>query len=107
MAGQRLDEAGQTHLAGCPGCTRVADEHFALEALLVDELDNLVQVPDGFADRVMARLDEVAPDKLDRLLGRRWFQIALAHVGLAMAIANVLRFVLASLVPSASLGGAR
>jgi hypothetical protein len=68
-----------------------------------------VQIPEGFADRVMTQIEAKsrAPGGRRDLLGRRWVQIALAHVGVAVAVANVVRFVLASLLPTLSLGGGR
>jgi hypothetical protein len=51
--------------------------------------------------------EAVAVSRLEQLLGRRWVQLALTQVGLAVAIANLLRFVFSTLVPAASLGGMR
>lgn len=106
VAGAAMDANDQAHAVACPACARVAAECMALEGMVVEEMNGVV-VPDGFADRVMARLgDDVAVSRLDGWLGRRWVQLALAQVGLAVAIVNVVRFVLATLVPAASLGGA-
>jgi hypothetical protein len=104
--GETLDEAGQRHVLGCPECSGVAADFVLLDAR-VAELSATVTVPDGFADRVMAHLDDAAPSTIDRLLGKRWVQLALAYAGAAVAIANVVRFVLSSLIPGASLGGIR
>jgi hypothetical protein len=110
VAGAPLDEADQTHVLACPTCGRLASEHARLEAAFVDSLESSVRVPLGFADQVMATIAHEraqSPQRLDRLIARPWVQIVLAHVGLAVAIANVLRVVLASLLPTTSLGGAR
>jgi hypothetical protein len=45
--------------------------------------------------------------RLDRVLGRSWVQLTLAHVGLAVAAVNLLRFVFSTLVPAVGLGGMR
>ena len=109
--GEALDEASQGHVLDCAQCARVAAEFVTLDAQVTGELASAVVVPDGFADRVMARLDEASlrrtEGKLDRLLGRRWVQIGLAYMGAAVALVNLLRFVLGSLIPGASLGGVR
>lgn len=104
--GETLDEASQAHVLGCRRCSAVAADYLALDARVEDELANTVIVPEGFADRVMAALQEAPASHLDHVLGRRWVQIALAHVGAAVALTNLLRFVFSSLVPSATLGGA-
>jgi hypothetical protein len=109
VVGEALDEASQTHVLACASCTRLAAEWVALDGQVVDGIDGGVAVPDGFADRVMANLaPELAEiSHLEQWLGRRWVQLALTQVGLAMAIANLLRFVFSTLVPAASLGGMR
>jgi hypothetical protein len=110
VAGEQLDEGCQAHVVTCTRCSSTAAECLALDQAMIEGFDAVV-IPDGFADEVMARLDEppaLSPalsSAIDRLLGRRWVQIALAHVGLAMATVNLLRFVLSSLLPTTSLGG--
>ncbi len=103
--GEALDEASQAHVLACPRCTAVAADYLALDARVGDELASAVIVPEGFADRVMAALQDAPVSRLDQVLGRRWVQIALAHVGAAVALANLMRFVFSSIIPSASLGG--
>lgn len=107
VAGEALDEAGQTHVLSCTSCSRVASEWLALDAAIAEGLDGGPQVPEGFADRVMAALPVAAgaPPRAARLLERRWLHIALANVGLAVAVTNLLRFVFATLFPAATLGG--
>jgi hypothetical protein len=104
-----LDDASQAHVLGCASCSGLAAEWLALDGLVADGIDGGVAVPDGFAERVMAALapQPAAVSRLDLLLGRRWVQLALTQVGLAVAIANLLRFVFSTLVPAASLGGMR
>lgn len=111
VLGEALDEFGQSHVLDCPQCSGIAADFLALDAWVANELSGSVAVPEGFADRIMASLDE-APllsreGRLDRLLGRRWVQVGLAYVGAAVALVNLLRFVLGSLIPGASLGGIR
>jgi anti-sigma factor RsiW len=107
VAGEALDESGQDHVLGCPGCGRCAAEWSALDAEIADAIDGGVVVPEGFADRVMAQIEEspATPAWLERWLGRRSVQLILAHVGLCVAGFNLLRFVFSTLVPAASLGG--
>jgi hypothetical protein len=111
VLGEVLDEVSQRHVLDCRQCARVAADFLALDARVADELSSSVAVPEGFADRVMAGLDEASllrgEGKLERLLGRRWVQIGLAYVGVTVALVNLLRFVLGSLIPGASLGGIR
>jgi hypothetical protein len=111
VLGEALDEVTQSHVLDCPRCARVAADFLALDAQVADELSSSVAVPEGFVDRIMATLDK-APllrreGRFERLLGRRWVQVGLAYVGAAVAIVNLLRFVLGSLIPGASLGGIR
>ena len=107
VVGEVLDEASQQHVLGCAGCGRLAAEWVALDGLVDHGLDGGVAVPDGFADRVMDRIESepAADSRIQSLLGQRWVQLALTQVGLAVAIANLLRFVFSTLVPAASLGG--
>ena len=109
VVGESLDEASQTHVMACASCNRLVTEWLELDSQVAEGLDGGVTVPDGFAERVMAHLapSPAAVSRFENLLGRRWVQVALAQVGLAVAIANLLRFVFASLVPGASLGGVR
>jgi hypothetical protein len=109
VLGDALDETNQAHVLACASCSRLFAEWLALDSLVADGIDGGIAVPDGFADRVMAGLEQeaVAASRVELLLGRRWIQLALAHVGLAVAVVNVLRFVLASLVPAMSLGAMR
>jgi hypothetical protein len=109
VLGQILDENSQSHVLACAGCGRLAADFMALDALVASGIDGGIVVPDGFADRVMAGLgpEAVAASRLERLLGRRWVQLALTQVGLAVAIANLVRFVFSTLMPAASLGGLR
>jgi len=107
VVGDALDEAGQQHVLACVSCGDLAAEWVALDSLIADGLDGGTVAPDGFADRVMTSLvsEPTVGSRFESLLGRRWVQLALTQVGLAVAIANLFRFVLASLVPTASLGG--
>lgn len=109
VMGDALDDANQAHVLACAGCSRMAAEWVTLDSQLADGIDGGVEVPVGFAERVMAALapETVAVSRLEHLLGRRWVQLVLAQVGLAVAIANLLRFVFSTLVPAASLGGMR
>ena len=107
VVGDVLDEASQAHVLACSSCSRLAADWVALDGLLAEGISEGITVPDGFADRVMANLaPEPAPAaRFETLLGRRWVQLALAQVGVVVAIANLVRFVFSMLVPAASLGG--
>jgi hypothetical protein len=108
VVGDVLDEASQMHVLACSSCSHLAAEWVALDRLVAEGIGGDVAVPDGFADRVMARLlVEPATSRFESILGRRWVQLALTQVGLAVAVANLLRFVLSMLVPAVSLGGVR
>jgi hypothetical protein len=107
--GEVLDENNQAHTLSCVSCSRFVAEWLALDSLIAEEIDGKVVVPDGFADRVMAKIVPAADatSRVDALLRRRWVQLALTQVGLAVAIANLLRFVFSTLLPASSLGGVR
>jgi hypothetical protein len=109
VVGDALDEASQKHVLACASCGSLAAEWVGLDSLVAGEMDGGIAVPDGFADRVMASLapEPVAVSRFDTLIGRRWVQLALTQVGVAVAIANLLRFVFSMLVPASSLGGMR
>jgi hypothetical protein len=109
VAGEPLDETGQAHVLACAECSRCAAECLALDSAIAEGLDGGAVVPEGFADQVMSHLED-APEtssRLNKMLGRRWVQLALAHVGVAVALVNLMRFVFSTLVPVASLGGGR
>ena len=107
VAGEAVDETGQAHVMACASCGQVAAEYLALDSAITDGLADGPEVPDGFADRVMAAVavEPATPSRIQRVLGRRWLQVALANIGLAVAVTNLLRFVLSTLLPTASLGG--
>jgi len=109
VVGDALDDASQAHVLACASCGSLVAEWVALDSLVAGEIDGGIAVPDGFADRVMASLapESVAVSRFDTLIGRRWVQLALTQVGVAVAVANLLRFVLSMLVPASSLGGMR
>jgi len=109
VVGDALDDASQAHVLACASCGRLAADWLALDSFVADGIHGGIVVPDGFADRVVARLapEAVEVSHLEQLLGRRWVQLALAQVGLVVAIANLFRFVFSTLVPAASLGGMR
>ena len=108
VAGDALDQADQTHVVACASCAQVAAEWLALDSAIADGLAGVPEVPAGFGDRVMAALDARphALSRVERAHGRRWLQVALANVGLAAAIASLVRFMFSTLLPAASLGGA-
>jgi hypothetical protein len=110
VASQTLDEAEQAHVLGCAGCSRFAADCLALDSMVADSVDGALSIPSDFADRVMAKLEQVDPDRAqvrrwEDLFGRRWVQVAIANVGVVFAVANLVRFVFSALLPTAALGG--
>jgi anti-sigma factor RsiW len=97
--GLALTAEQSQHMATCSGCAAVAEHWSRLDMMLTSAQ---VEVADGFADRVMARLDE--PTAVPDLLERRWVQITLANLGALVTMANLIRFVMRLLIPSTSLG---
>ena len=91
---------GEQHLLDCAACAAVAASYSRLDASLRGTRD---EVPDGFADRVLAR---IARDRHADPPPRRWLLLALAPVCALIAAGNVAWFVLSSLLPAAGLGSA-
>jgi hypothetical protein len=104
VAGETLGEGEQAHVLDCEPCSRFAADCLVLDSLVADGMNAAVAVPDDFADRVMDKLDVAGANRWHELFGRRWIQIAAANVGIAFAVINLIRFVLAALVPTTSLG---
>lgn len=104
VAGERLCESDQAHVLGCAVCSRFATDCLVLDGMVTDGIDAAVSLPDDFTDRVMGSLDVGPEAGWQGFFGRRWIQIALAHVGVAFAVINLVRFVLAALISTASLG---
>jgi hypothetical protein len=104
VAGETLSEAEQTHVLDCAPCARFAADCLVLDSMVADGMSAAVALPDDFADRVMSTIDVGRADRWQDLFGRRWIQIAVANVGIAFAVINLIRFVLATLVPTTSLG---
>jgi anti-sigma factor RsiW len=107
--GEILREAEQAHVLACPDCSRLANLWLAMDGEIAAHLDEAVSVPPGFADRVMTAIEEApqAAPGIERWLGRRSVQLVLANLGVAVAITNIVRFVLGVLMPAAGLGGLR
>ena len=104
VAGGRLGEAEQNHVLACGPCSRFAADCLVLDSMVEDGMNAAVSVPDDFADRVMNGLEVAPAHRFQELFGRRWIQVAFANLGIAVAIINLVRFVLAALIPTASLG---
>ncbi|HTQ06945.1 MAG TPA: hypothetical protein VMI54_23970 [Polyangiaceae bacterium] len=109
--GEALDEAERDHALACSECGALAASWATLDATLA-ELDPCV--PEGFADRVMAKIGrEVEQRRGDearaprpRWYERRWAGVLLSSAAALVAILNVARFVACVLVPVRSFGGA-
>ena len=108
--GDALDESERDHALICPECGAVAASA-TLDATLA-ELD--AEVPEGFADRVMANIarevaaqsGNLAPAGRPPWYERRWGGVLLASAAALVAMVNVARFVVSVLVPAGSFGGA-
>jgi anti-sigma factor RsiW len=90
----------QQHLLDCAACAAVAASYSRLDATLRGMRD---EVPDGFADRVLAR---IARERDADPPPRPWLLLALTPVCALIAAGNVAWFVLSSLLPAAGLGSA-
>jgi len=109
--GELLGDVERDHVLICANCAAVAAASATLDATLA-ELD--AAVPEGFADRVMARIAlEVrgrvgVPARANpaHWYEQRWAGIVLSSAAALVAILNVARFVAAVLVPAGWLGGA-
>jgi hypothetical protein len=104
VAGERLCDTEQAHILGCDPCSRFAADCLVLDSMIADGMHAVVTLPDDFADRVMSKLDGSPSDGWQEFFGRRWIQLLFANVGIAFAIVNLVRFVLATVMPTASLG---
>lgn len=88
------------HIRSCPGCTQVAASYSEIDRLL-EETSQSTNVPEGFADRVMAALTHPKAAWWER----RSIQIAIANLAAGITLLNLIRFLFRFLVPSLSLGG--
>lgn len=108
--GQTLDDSERDHALTCRACSALAAACATLDATLA-ELEP--EVPEGFADRVMANIarDVEAqgrvPQAARRTLWyeRRWAGVLLSSAAALVALLNVARFVAGVLMPG-SFGGA-
>jgi hypothetical protein len=106
---QPLDEAGQQHVRTCEACRSFGEQLKILDALVMDHAS--VDIPPGFADRVMAGLSARparvprARHRLSHALEFRSVHWVLANIGLLVTLSNLVRFVLSLLVPSTASGG--
>lgn len=100
--GRPLRDAHHVHLSNCEPCSHVAETFSRLDA----GLESLVEpVPDGFADRLMNRLEVLQGERSRRWFDARWVELGLANAALVCALVNTVRFLASVLIPSVSLGG--
>ncbi len=108
--GEALDDGERDHALSCAECGAFAAACATLDVALT-ELEPCV--PEGFADRVMARIER----EVDGPRGReratptlwyeqRWAGMLLASAAALVAILNFARFVAGVLMPVGSVGGA-
>jgi hypothetical protein len=104
-AGTPLSPEDQRHAADCARCAAVAASYSLLDATLAAFGP---QVPDAFADRVMALVaDEDAPGRIARWYERWPIQMAVANAAALCAALNVVYFVVRVFVADVALGAAR
>ena len=101
-----LPEEIQMHVLSCEECNRVATEFAGLDSWIAEHLD--ASIPEGFADGVMARITQKPqidsgrrwlPETSRRILASRWMQVGIVAAGSVIAILNLIRFVLAVILP--------
>lgn len=102
------NEALQSHLLECESCRAFGEQIAQLDARMSQRIE--IEVPLGFADRVMARLQDPVPTVLPRgrgfrLLEKKSFQLVATQVALLVSLSNLVRFVLSLLVPNTAWGG--
>ncbi len=109
--GEALSETERDHALSCAECGALAATCATLDAALAELVPN---VPEGFADRVMASIarEVVARGAVHerathtRWYERRWAGMLLSSAAALVAILNVARFVACVLIPAGSFGGA-
>ena len=101
-----LPEEIQMHVLSCEACNRVAIEFAGLDSWIAEHLDT--SIPEGFADAVMARVTQKPqidsgrswlPEISRRILASRWMQVGIVAAGSIIAVLNLIRFVLAVILP--------
>ncbi len=90
------------HATDCAACAGVAETYALLDVALDPER---VLPPDGFADRVMARLESEGDAR--RFIDRPWVTVLLVNAAVVLAMLNVARFIAGVLVASVGLAGVR
>ena len=105
-----LNAEAQAHVLSCPECGKVALEFAGLDSQVETALG--VQVPSGFAERVMDRINlSTGPiavgsftiiERLESYLALRSMQIGLSAAGFLFALGNIARFVLFVFVPGST-----
>lgn len=111
-----LVRAEQDHVLSCESCRSFLEQITSLDAIMAG--GTAVDVPDDFASRVMSRVltaattspvDADRPGRTGLTWARLWdrkpMRLAAIHVGLAIGMTNLFRFVLSLLVPSTTWGG--
>jgi hypothetical protein len=108
--GKTLTEDFQEHILSCLDCNQIAMGFSKLDSLIHQHLSE-VEVPEGFAERVMSRIAASPMIQsadwalrlsgwFDFILGLRPIQIGLAYMGAIFAFGNFVRFILAVILPS-------
>jgi hypothetical protein len=92
---RELPEQLQLHVLSCTDCNRVATEFASLNSWVAEQFD--ASIPEGFADRVMARI--ASQSRSNRIFSSVWMQTAIVAAGCVIAVLHLIRFVLVAVVP--------
>src|SRR5262245_7888561 len=97
-----LEGRERDHLAACPKCVALREEYRSL-ALRVADVSH-AEVPAGFADAVMARIEALETPGprsrfWERILNAPQAQYVALGVGGAVSLVNLARFVFFVLIP--------
>ena len=103
---RELPEQVQMHVLSCKDCSQIATEFAGLDSWMAEHLE--ASIPEGFADAVMSRITTKPAGGSDvpwmpatsrQILSSRWMQAAIVAGGSLIAILNLIRFVLAVILP--------
>jgi len=100
--GEALSPEAKAHVLVCTACAQVAESYCELDTWF-EAAAAAIDVPEGFADRIMAALPPEAP--LPGFWCRPWVHVVFAHAAAGIGLFNLLRLVLRFVIPSPSFGG--
>ena len=106
---KELSEEAQQHVLSCESCKHIAFGFSNLNSVMEQHFD--AAVPDGFADRVMERINKqsslttldwsaILAQRFDALLGTKAMQLCMTSFGVVFALLNLVRFVFGVVLPA-------